>query len=82
MLYETIQKKEEGTYYLTSVNCPDCETALTIEVPSQNVFLMNQGGLVTSVLPDEPADVRERFISGICGDCWNNLFGVGEDQDE
>jgi hypothetical protein len=32
------------------------------------------------VLPDVEIPVRERFMTGICGDCWNKLFNPDEEE--
>lgn len=29
---------------------------------------------IQEAMPDIPADVREVFLSGICQDCWNEMF--------
>lgn len=34
------------------------------------------------ILPELPAHDRERFISGLCPDCWEELFGGEEDEKE
>ena len=82
MMFARLVKKEEGLYNLTSVVCPGCNTSLTLEISGQSAFLLNQNALIQDVLPDETLDVRERFISGICGTCWDAMFAVSELDEE
>ncbi len=82
MKFARLVKKDEGVYTLTSVQCPGCETRLTLDISSDKVFAMNQGALVTEVIGDQTPDVRERFISGICGSCWDLMFSVSELDEE
>ena len=81
MLYETLTKKDDTTYELTSVECPMCASQLTIEIDGTSVYLDSQGALIQKSLPDLNPEVRERFISGICGTCWSDLFGSGDDNE-
>lgn len=74
-----VNKVIEGTYAVTSLACPVCATTATVEIFSQNLWQYNQGADIQTVMPSEPNDVRERFISGYCPPCWSNLFG---DEDE
>jgi len=80
MLYEALTKKTDTTYELTSVPCPDCSSQVTIEIDGTSVYLDNQGELIQNTLPEQAPEVRERFVSGICGDCWKSLFGVVDDE--
>jgi Zn ribbon nucleic-acid-binding protein len=80
MKISNLEKIEEGRYAVTSAVCPECNTAETIEVSSKWVFDMNRGGRVSELLPTPQHSMatRERFISGLCGVCWNKvMMGVG-----
>ncbi len=82
MMFARLVKKEEGLYNLTSVECPSCNSHLTIEISGESAFLLNQNALIQNVLPDQTLDVRERFISGICGTCWDTMFGEPDYEEE
>jgi hypothetical protein len=61
-------------YAVTSHPCPRCNEDLTVSVSSQELFAYRQGALAQDVLSAYDADVRERFISGTCNNCWNAMF--------
>jgi hypothetical protein len=42
--------------------------------------LYNNNAFIQDVLPDVEIAVRERFMTGICGDCWNKLFNPDEEE--
>lgn len=68
-------KVREDEYQVTSPNCPDCGLkGITEVVGSYAVYQMHQGALVQDVLPNLSPSERERFISGICPDCWDAMF--------
>ena len=69
-------------YYAESLACPTCNYTATVFVTPPQMFAYNQGAYIQDVLPTYENDVRERFISGYCGECWNDLFaGFDEDED-
>jgi hypothetical protein len=74
MVIAKTTKIREGLYKATSLPCPQCQQVLTTEIPSQQLFLYNQNAPIGKVLPDLSLEDRERFISGYCQPCWNNLF--------
>ena len=57
-------------YVVTSLPCPDCKETQTVSISSEQLFAYNQGGYAQDVLKDYDAGVRERFISGMCNDCF------------
>ena len=66
-------------YYVQSLDCPMCGYSMTAFVTSQQMFAYNQGAYIQDVLPTYSPDERERFMSGICGECWNQMFDEMED---
>ena len=54
--------------------CPICNRINEITVREADVLLWNAGALVQDAFPYLSADEREMLISGICPDCWENLF--------
>jgi hypothetical protein len=61
-------------YVVTSHPCPTCNETKTVSISSAELFAYHQGGLAQTVLSSYDADVRERFITGICGTCWDEMF--------
>ena len=66
-------------YICESKPCPSCGTTLLIEVTPEQLFAYNQGGYVQDVLKDHAPFIRERFVTGFCGTCWDNMFSFDED---
>ena len=67
-------------YVVTSHPCPMCNDTLTVSIASDKLFAYRQGDLAQNVLSEYDADVRERFISGICAMCWMFDEEFGEDE--
>lgn len=61
-----------------SLNCPHCGDTETIELTEPEWDSLRKRDYVQDALSRFPPDVRERFITGICGDCWNKIFGGDE----
>ena len=81
MLFKTITKIEEGRYEVSSQPCPDCSTSVVLEIDGASLYLYNQGATVQQVFPNQPDNVRERFVSGYCAGCWLLIFGTEEDEE-
>jgi hypothetical protein len=76
-----IEKSPSLDYYkVDSLPCPNCNDVLTLSLFPDEVFNYNQGGYAQNVLSRYDADVRERFISGMCGDCWSAMFADFDDE--
>jgi hypothetical protein len=74
MKIQSVERIKEGRYKITSPPCPDCNAFVTLEIDGKSLFLANQGEFVQKVLPKEPQQVREQFVSGYCGSCWSKIF--------
>jgi len=70
----SVKKIEEGRYNIESVACIHCKKTTTIEITAPQLWDINNGAHAQEVLPNETAEVRERFISGTCGTCWDKIF--------
>ena len=70
-LHNATKLPDLSGYFVTSHACPMCGTTDTVIVTPEELFAYNQGSMVQQVLSRFDADIRERFISGICGECWN-----------
>ena len=75
-----LEKIEEGLYNATSLPCPMCKESITIELPTSRLFAYNNGASLHEVFPDSTPDVRERFITGTCGTCWNAMFAFDDEE--
>ena len=69
-LHNPTKLEDLSGYFVTSHACPMCGDRVTITVTPDKLFAYNQGAYAQDVLSDYDADVRERFISGICDVCW------------
>jgi hypothetical protein len=67
-------KNNNLNYFVTSLDCPVCLDNTTIEITSDKLYLYNQNGMAQDVLFGYPAEIRERFITGYCDTCWNQIF--------
>ena len=61
--------------------CPFCGANHSVEVRLADYNAYCEGGLVQDCFPYLSADEREMLISGICPQCWDNMFGSGEEDD-
>lgn len=59
---------------LKSHPCPFCKSSTEILITENQYRQLKSGHLIQNVLTDFSADIRERFISGICPDCWKEIF--------
>lgn len=75
-----VSKIQEQLYSVTSLPCPHCYTTVTLEITGAQLWLYNNNASIQEVLHDIEIPVRERFMTGICGDCWNKLFNPDEEE--
>ena len=78
MNIKSIEKIEEGLYDIQSIPCIACKTVITIQITAPQLWAYNNGAHVQEVIPDESLAIREQFITGTCGTCWDNMFGTEE----
>ena len=62
--------------------CPFCGKAQFIAVNEADYWDWQEGELAQNAFPYLSADDREALISGICRDCWEEMFGSDEEPDE
>lgn len=56
--------------------CPFCGKTHFVGLPFEAfISWMYNGVSVQDAFPELPADDRERLISGICPECWEEAFG-------
>lgn len=61
------------------IRCPSClrekEVFLTREEYMNFLKYKNGRGTIQDMLPDIPAPERELLKGGMCGECWERIFG-------
>jgi len=78
MIEPTFVNNYDDTY--TVSNICSCGHTTTANVPAPSVFRWRQGAFVQIAFPNLTADEREAlFVSGICADCWNDMFPPEDD---
>ena len=60
------------------VGCIKCAEAQHITVGTADLDSWENGALIQDAMPYLSADDREILISGICGECFDNMF-AGEE---
>ena len=73
-LLNPVKTEDLEHYVVTSPACPMCGDQVSIKITPDKLYAYNQGAYAQTVLSEYPDDVRERFISGVCGTCWVKLF--------
>lgn len=79
MLTSSVKKIEEGLYAIESLACMHCDETVTVLIDGPQIWAMNQGEPAHEVMPFATPALRERFISGTCGTCWDRIFGTDEE---
>lgn len=57
-----------------------CNKDIVVELANheyENYFV--KGMHIQTAMPDQPADVRELCISGVCGTCFDKMFEEDDD---
>lgn len=70
--------ENEGLVVLTST-CPECGKQHFLGMTTADFRAYAAERLADEVFPDEPADVRELLITGVCPECWDKLFPNDEE---
>jgi len=78
-LNNPIKTEPLSGYKVQSNVCAGCGESITILITPEAMELYKQGGYVQDVLKGFTPECRERFVSGICGECWKTLFGNEEE---
>lgn len=68
-------KDDRLDVYVFRVPCTSCHKDQTLAVSGAGLFKYNQGTPVQGAFPELGAAKRELLLSGICGVCWDALFG-------
>lgn len=62
--------------------CRICKKEFEIKVWNTDFFKYRQGALIQDAFPYLTPSQRELLISGLCADCWNDMFPPEEYEDE
>jgi hypothetical protein len=73
-LHNPVKSEDLEWYTVTSHPCPTCKETTSLKITPDKLYAYNQGAYAQDVLSNYEPDVRERFISGMCGPCWNELY--------
>lgn len=67
----------------TTINktCMTCNYTYQLEVQEKDLIAIHEGAHIQDAMPYLNADERELLISGVCGQCFDNMF-TEEDEDE
>ena len=63
---------------MIQATCRQCKVSVEMSVNRQDVTDWRGGKYIQHAMPYLSADERELLISGICGDCFDKMFGGGE----
>ena len=61
------------------VKCPHCNDFSEVAVPVEGFRRWQAGEYIQDALPELSCDDREILISGICPDCWADIFGEDDE---
>jgi hypothetical protein len=61
--------------YITTKQCPQCGRHDTFEVTEEQLRAREAGAKVQNAFPHLNVGQREQLISGLCGPCFDRLFG-------
>jgi formate-dependent nitrite reductase cytochrome c552 subunit len=80
-LHNPVKSDDLQSYLVTSHPCPTCKQTIDIEITPEKLYAYNQGAYAQHVLDNFSSVTRERFISGVCGPCWVELYGDWENEE-
>jgi hypothetical protein len=58
--------------------CYICQVIEIVIAPEEDFIKWQEGGYIQDIFPYLFAETREIMISGICGECYNKMFGEEE----
>ena len=63
---------------LIQATCRQCNVSVELAVNINDFAEWHKGKYIQEAMPYLSADEREILISGICGDCFDKMFGEKE----
>jgi hypothetical protein len=61
------------------VKCPHCHEMNEVAASVDGFRRWQEGEYIQDALPELSCDEREMLISGICPDCWVEIFGEDDE---
>lgn len=58
--------------------CPICGKSYIVIVPHEGFIKWRSGSRIQDCLPNLSSEDREALMSGICGECWDKIYGGEE----
>ena len=62
--------------------CRFCGKEVTVQAEEEKFSRLDAGAHVQDVFPDLGVNYRELMISGICGECFDQIFENDDDEDD
>ena len=63
---------------MVQATCRQCKESSELAVNKQDIVDWSAGKYIQDAMPYLSADERELLISGICGNCFDKMFGSEE----
>ena len=80
MIKQIINKGEQTEFVVVCPNCGKEYNPCPKCVGSTSGYeAYKNDALIQNAFPELPPEERELLISGICNDCWNEMFSDEED---
>lgn len=65
------------------IKCPCCHRDIPVFVEESDLDRYEKGmGLIQECFPYLNADERELFVSGVCKDCWHDIIGDDDEEED
>jgi hypothetical protein len=78
---KNVKLNESKTLVSFVVVCPVCRKEIVVNItPEEYYAYFVREEHVQTAMKDQSAEIRELCVSGICGECWNEMFEEEEDE--
>jgi hypothetical protein len=65
---------EDGKDTELRLTCVECHEHTFVKVRKEQLDMFLAGAKVQDAFPELTIDIRELFLSGFCGTCWNDVM--------
>jgi hypothetical protein len=69
-------------YVALQIGCTRCGNDHLVGTTMSGYVAWRKGLYIQDAMPDVPKKYREMFISGTCPECFTDMFGSSDDDDE
>ena len=73
-----VNNHENNKYVIETKTCLHCKKTGTVKILTRELFYIRQGYHIQDAVKSLDIPEREQLISGIHGNCWEEMFGVFE----